>query len=95
MLGDKDISGVITAVAPLIDSWHIARLNCARAAPLEQLVSALQSVDSSAKTVSYSSLQDAYKHILEYCDHNDRIVIFGSFHTVAEILARLDSKAIA
>lgn len=79
MLEDKDIPGVVETLAKQIDTWHIAPLPTTRAAPIEQLRSAL----SGHVTHEYSDIPHALHGARTQALPNDRIVVFGSFHTVA------------
>lgn len=83
MLADKDILESIKIIKPLIDVWTVAPLNTKRAASLENLKNCFAQAD--IQNVSFlSSIEEAYDMARLKCDIGDRIVVFGSFHTVAE-----------
>lgn len=89
MLRDKDIAGVIAALAGRIDHWLPISLPGERAASADELrffleASACQVVDLPASTAAA-----ALRELRERAGGDDRIVAFGSFLTVAEILRLL------
>ena len=85
MLADKDIDGVISVMRDVIDTWHVAGLDVPRGVPGESLAARLQSVNIPAVHV-YPSVTAAYQHAGSQARPVDRVVVFGSFYTVAEIL---------
>lgn len=90
MLNDKDIHGVIEAVAPRIDRWLLADLQQPRGAPAARLLSDLKNVGVSvAKVDTFGCPADAYAEARKLARDADRIVVFGSFYTVAEIMRQM------
>jgi dihydrofolate synthase/folylpolyglutamate synthase len=89
MLKDKDIAGVAREVAAQIDRWLIAPLGGPRGADLRRLASALSEADVGGSVQACVSPADAYEQATAEAGPNDRIVVFGSFYTVADVLARL------
>lgn len=83
MLRDKDIAGSLRAIKNHIDEWHIAPLTTPRAAELEYLRAAFQQENISA-TQFYPSIRHAKQAVENQALAEDLILIFGSFHTVAE-----------
>ncbi len=89
MLADKDIDSVIMAVCGRIDRWYPADLAVARGAPAARLVTALAAADVAASAVMpFESVAMALAAAQQDAVDGDRIVIFGSFHTVAAALQR-------
>ncbi|NRA55437.1 MAG: bifunctional tetrahydrofolate synthase/dihydrofolate synthase [Gammaproteobacteria bacterium] len=84
MLGDKDSKSTLSVVAPQIDHWYFADLDCARGAKAEQLANHVV-----ADTVAgcYSRVSDALVEAKQQANSDDLILVFGSFFTVAEILS--------
>ena len=83
MLADKDISASIQAILPLIDTWYVASLVDKRAASIEKLKSIFQ--EAKVREVRFfSSIKAAYEIALQQAEKGDRVVVFGSFHTVSE-----------
>lgn len=85
MLGDKDIAASIAQLQDEIDAWYIAPLTLKRAATLKQLQQAFNHTHRYV-VYSFNTLVDAYQQALSDSQIGDRIVIFGSFHTVATLL---------
>lgn len=86
MLEDKDIEAVIVAMAPVIDCWYVASLDasvCDRGASAEAIVACLQAVSDSLTVSSFDDVAGATAAALENACAGDRVVIFGSFFTVA------------
>ncbi len=92
MLSDKDIAGVVAIVKPRIDHWFIAGLAGTRGTTAQQLSSHLAAAGVSAVT-GCASIADAYARAREAAGENDKIVIFGSFHTVSEAMQAIKAKA--
>jgi dihydrofolate synthase/folylpolyglutamate synthase len=88
MLADKDLRGVIDAVRARIDRWHVAPLPGPRGATAAAVVSALHAAGvPDAHIRSYPSVDAACRGARGAVGEADRIVIFGSFLTVAAALA--------
>ena len=85
-LRDKDILGVIQALSLDIDSWYIAEIQNERAADIETISKAIQKVNPSAHIVPFKNIQEAYQFASKEVTRNDRMIVFGSFFTVADIM---------
>jgi len=92
MLADKDIGESIRVIAPEIDHWYIAPLNGKRAAPAETLSQAFHSAGIPDVTL-FTSVKEAYYYVKKEARRGDRIVVFGSFHTVAEAISTLKTDS--
>ncbi len=90
MLNDKDIDSVIDILKGRIDHWFIAGLGSARAASVEQIAEKLDHNGISGRYSSYISIAAAYSAARERATQNDRILGFGSFYTVADLLKVMD-----
>ena len=88
ILADKDIDGVLEIVKDQFDEWHIAPLDVPRGMTAEALVRKLAEHDIENVKV-FENIEKAYRAALEKAGENDRIVVFGSFHTVAAVMAAL------
>ncbi|PRG87533.1 bifunctional tetrahydrofolate synthase/dihydrofolate synthase [Burkholderia multivorans] len=93
---DKDINGVLRHLKGEIDHWCVTDLPLPRAASAEQLEAALRNAgvqDGPDSSVTrYASPADAFSDALKRASENDRIVVFGSFHTVAGVMAYRKSQ---
>ena len=89
MLKDKDIASVIAPLAGVVDRWYVATLHTPRGATSAQLIEALVSVDVTAPTRGFYDVRAAYAAAQGEATEADRVLVFGSFHTVGDILASL------
>ena len=85
MLADKDIEGVIRAVSGEIDEWVIYPLDVPRGADLPRLERAF-SEQGFGNPVKAASMREAWNFACALAAGNDRILVFGSFHTVADFM---------
>ena len=96
-MADKDIDGVLKPMMDKIDFWYFCDLPTARAASAESLATRLRSLgfkegaDSGIEVFSSPAL--AYESALKKAGEGDRISVFGSFYTVAGVLAYRNAKA--
>ncbi len=86
MLADKDIASVLRIMAPAIDDWFLAGLDVWRGADCDTLVAALEG-EGIGPYRCHLSVTEALATAREQAGEQDRIIVFGSFHTVAEALA--------
>jgi dihydrofolate synthase / folylpolyglutamate synthase len=94
---DKDIAGVLAHMLDKVDHWCLTDLPTPRAASASSLAQALTEAGFRAgKESSMSTFSDpatAYRNAMERATEDDRIVVFGSFYTVAGVLAERKSRA--
>ncbi len=87
MLADKDIAGVVAAVKGRVDRWHVATLPGPRGATGAQLADALVAAGVPAGAVrTHDDIRAALAAARDEAGEADRIVVFGSFLTVAAAL---------
>jgi dihydrofolate synthase/folylpolyglutamate synthase len=86
MLGDKNIGGVIGIMAPHIDDWYVAGLQEPRGTSVEHIAAALAQQQVRGGVRTFATVADAYRAACGTADKNDRILVFGSFHTVAAVM---------
>ena len=89
MLGDKDIAGVVEAVRHRIDRWFVSAAQADRAAPAAKVAGILASHDPGKPVRAFATVLAALGEARREAGANDRIIVFGSFHTVAEALRSL------
>ena len=88
IMADKDIDGVIAAVRGRVERWLVATLPPPRGATAEQLGQRLETAGVAANTIERFYTPDAaYAAAREMATEADRIIVFGSFLTVAAALA--------
>ena len=89
MLKDKDIARVGRELLGRIDVWLAADIHAPRGASADEVAQALTAagVGEMERTIfTFSDPAAAYAYACEQAGGNDRICVFGSFHTVAEVL---------
>jgi len=86
ILKDKDIFGVINELNLDIDDWFIAEIQNERAASIENISNTIQKINPSAHIEAFKNIQEAYQFASKEVTRNDRIIVFGSFFTVADIM---------
>ncbi len=86
MLADKDIAGVIAALKSEIDSWYLSSVDHVRSAGVSQLVEIFNKINADASLACFESLSAAFHQACLDAGKNDRIIVFGSFFTVAEVM---------
>ncbi|MCF6354072.1 MAG: bifunctional tetrahydrofolate synthase/dihydrofolate synthase [Candidatus Polarisedimenticolaceae bacterium] len=92
MLSDKDVAAVVQVLAPYIDIWFLAALTSERGLPVRELQRQVDLSDLPAQTHTAPSVERAYEMVLDYATEGDRVLVFGSFFTVADVLQRLSAK---
>ena len=94
-MADKDIRGVISQLKDKIDHWYLADLPLPRAAAATDLAQILREMgvvesDQAGAERSlrcFASPEQAFIEAKNHAGENDRIVVFGSFLTVAGVMA--------
>jgi len=92
MLRDKDIAGVVRAVAPRITRWHVAGLAGPRGAGAREIARIVGDAGVVAPVFVHDHVAAALQAAQGEAIENDKIVVFGSFFTVAEAIAQLESR---
>jgi len=95
MMADKDIEAVVTALKPRVDRWLCCDLPGARAASAEALREVLEKVGvggTASAAQTFASPAAALAFAQENANGDDRILAFGSFLTVADVMRSLGCK---
>jgi len=88
MLRDKDIVSVCRRLAGRVDHWHVASLDATpRGARSADVAAALREAGAGGTILEHATVAQAYAAAREAAEEGDRIIVFGSFHTVAEVMA--------
>lgn len=84
MLKDKDIRAVVDAVKGRIDQWHVAPLPGPRGQDASALAAVLTEAGVRDRDIHrHANVADAFAAARKLAAEADRIVVFGSFLTVA------------
>ena len=81
MLDDKDITATVASLRMLVDDWYLATLDAPRGATAARLREAL-----GGEGQCFESVNAARAAALSVMSEDDRLVIIGSFYTVAAVL---------
>ncbi|MBI3143948.1 MAG: bifunctional tetrahydrofolate synthase/dihydrofolate synthase [Pseudogulbenkiania sp.] len=85
MLTDKDIDAVVALARDEFDGWFVGGLDMPRGQTGAQLAERLAYLGV-RNVKAYDTVAEAWGAALSAAGENDRIVAFGSFHTVAAVL---------
>jgi len=89
-MADKDVEGMVSATNSYFDGWFLAdQPGNARAASAADIAAILHKAGQAVVSIS-ENLCDAFRHALSIAAPGDRLVVFGSFSTVAAIAPLLD-----
>ena len=84
MLSDKMIADVVNALAGQIDIWFTAGLGGPRGLSADLMAAAVKAIGGSVKLCAHLTVAEACAAALQEATEIDRIIVLGSFHTVAE-----------
>ncbi|WP_035572720.1 bifunctional tetrahydrofolate synthase/dihydrofolate synthase [Halomonas halocynthiae] len=90
MLDDKDADGVIDALAPVIDAWLPVSLGGSRGRQADELAGLLEAHNQQVIQRAESPLSGA-EWLAQQLTPADRVLVCGSFLTVADVLDALQS----
>lgn len=90
---DKDIEGVLEQIKTRIDYWYVTDLPLPRAASANQLQEKLmRAYPGEIEVKTFASAAQAFSAALSQAGENDRIVVFGSFLTVAGVMEQCNNR---
>lgn len=94
-LADKDIEGVVLPLSTRVQQWHVAGLDVAgRSQSGEALAARMQAAMPTAEVHRHVAVAAALGAALATAQPDQRVLVFGSFHTIAEALAVLRAEGI-
>lgn len=90
ILADKDCAEIFRRIGDRVDHWCLASLHddqaLARSQTAESLAKALRQSNPGADIDCFESPALAFEHARSCAQPNDRIIVFGSFLTVAHVM---------
>lgn len=92
MLRDKDAAGVCQALAGSIDEWFAVSLPGERGQSAAEFEVAARAAGVRTPIFQYADVASAFSAARSIAGHDDRIVVFGSFLTVAAAMAALNAR---
>jgi len=87
VMADKDIAALVLELKDMVDKWYLAAPNVSRAA--EPAAVAEVCINNGIKPnllLQCVGVHEALEQALQDCTENDRVVVCGSFYTVAEAM---------
>jgi len=89
-MADKDLAPMLDRVAPMLDRWYFTDLPTPRAASAADLHAAwlARNQRKDASAAAFADVNAALDAAIAAANPADRIVVFGSFYTVAGVLQR-------
>jgi dihydrofolate synthase/folylpolyglutamate synthase len=94
ILGDKDAAGVAAALADCIDEWWLASTEGARGTSGAQLAARISDALGGVRTHALDDIAAALAAAAANAVQGDRVVIFGSFHTVGPAMDWLEARGV-
>ena len=91
MLADKDIAGTLAPLAGKVDQWLLADLDVPRGGSSQLLAAAVSGAGLGGHVDCFASPAQAFARSAELAGENGRIVVFGSFYTVAAVMRSMHS----
>jgi dihydrofolate synthase/folylpolyglutamate synthase len=91
MLADKDAAAVVEAQQAQVDAWYVATLAGARGAQAATRAPTVAQHDPGKPVHTFACPQEAYRSAAREARDDDRIVVFGSFLTVSDVLSLLQA----
>ncbi|MCX7033601.1 MAG: bifunctional tetrahydrofolate synthase/dihydrofolate synthase [Arenimonas sp.] len=88
-LADKDLAGIVAPVAPYLKAWHLGPITDAgpRGLAVDELARRLAEQLPAGILHPHRRLADALAAAMKDVGPDGRVLVFGSFHTVAEAMA--------
>jgi dihydrofolate synthase/folylpolyglutamate synthase len=91
ILGDKDAGAIARLVGPVVDHWILCAIPGPRGTSAEDLAKRMSLPDS--RTTLAASVEAGCEVARATAKPGDRVLVFGSFHTVGPALQWLESAA--
>ena len=89
LLDDKPVEQIVTLLAPLVTAWYLAPLATPRALPVAVLQQVIGKI-SDQRITTYDSVNQAFVQAQKTATAEQRLLVTGSFYTVAEVMPVLE-----
>lgn len=86
MLGDKDVAAVLGLMQKQVHKWHLATIGNDRGLTAEMLARVAREMPGAFSLETHATVEEAVQAVSREAAPGDRVVVFGSFHTVADVL---------
>ena len=88
MLRDKDMVGAVRSMQDVVDAWYVTTLGATeRGATAEEVTQAIARAGLNKPVTPFNDARAAYAAARRDAGPADRIVVFGSFYMVGDILS--------
>ena len=87
MMQDKDIPAVVKQLQPEVDAWYATKLPSPRSADADTLADIIRSQTDEVEVVACPDVSAACEAAKAAAGDDDRILVCGSFYTVAAALS--------
>jgi dihydrofolate synthase/folylpolyglutamate synthase len=82
MSSNKDLDGVVGALAPLADAWYAARNGSVRSFPAERVAARIAAAEG--RVADLGTVEEALAAARDAAAEDDLILVTGSLYTVAD-----------
>jgi len=94
MLRNKDVSGVLSFMDKHIDEWHIVGLESARGLTINELKQQITRHNLQGNIIEHNNVFDACQSLKNITNKQDRVVAFGSFLVVSDVITHFKKKGL-
>ncbi|MHA1568133.1 MAG: bifunctional tetrahydrofolate synthase/dihydrofolate synthase [Alphaproteobacteria bacterium] len=88
MLADKDIATALVPLVSQVDAWIVVPLDTPRSAPAADLGTVLREHQPSVQILTADGMEQAIELVRDRARPGDRVIVTGSFYTVAAALTQ-------
>jgi dihydrofolate synthase / folylpolyglutamate synthase len=90
MLRDKDIEASVRAMEGTVDQWFVGGISDRRGSTGAEMALVLDRAEVRSTVERCESIADAFHRAIAHAGAQDRVVVFGSFFSVAAALREID-----
>lgn len=90
VLEDKDLAGIVAPFNTLIDQWSLVSINDERGQSADQIKYKLEKLGINSTAIVNNNFKKAMLDLINALECKDRVVAFGSFLLVSEVLESMD-----
>ncbi len=84
LLADKDCDAVLGPLGGLVDEWHVLQLDVPRAANADEIVQRIKALFNQS-CYNHPDIAIMWRTLSKVLQPQDRVVVYGSFYTVAAV----------
>jgi dihydrofolate synthase/folylpolyglutamate synthase len=95
MLSDKSVETVVGPLEPLIQHWYAGGLPAPRGLAAQSLAKRIENALGGREVTVAGTVAQAYRRAMDRAQPGDRLVVFGSFRAVAQVLEGLTGTVAA